>query len=414
MQISPRVPERNPVDSSRPLAETEADALIRAEFANLPSPYLDVAARAPLPLSAERAAREVLRTQVEGTVSKDAWFVLLESVRAQAATLVGARTDEIAFTKNVSEGLNIVGAGLQLGPGDRIVVAPSVEHPNNVFPWLWQARERGAELISVTPVAGESLEAALVRRIDGRTRLVSVTAVDFGTGRRTDLTAIGTACRAQGAFLLVDAAQSAGVLLTDMASLPVDGWATAVQKGLLGLYGLGLLFVRRDWADRVKPMSLSRFSVDLAEAHEAAGPDAGWQLRSGAGRYEAGNYNYIALAALQASLELLLRIGPAEVERRSVGASARLRGALEAMSIPLLTVPERHRSHILAIAEQQSGGHDRSEVDWINSLSSALKKDGVVHSVRRGALRLSTHVNVLPEVVDRVVASLEKWRQTNR
>jgi hypothetical protein len=105
-----------------------------------------------------------------------------------------------------------------------------------------------------------------------------------------------------------------------------------------------------------------------------------------------------------------LRIGPAEVERRSVDACERLRGALEQMGIPLLAVPADHRSHILAIAEQQGGGHDRSEVDWINGLSSALKHDGVVHSVRRGALRLSTHVHVLPDVVDRVIASVEAWR----
>jgi selenocysteine lyase/cysteine desulfurase len=161
-------------------------------------------------------------------------------------------------------------------------------------------------------------------------------------------------------------------------------------------------------------MSLARFSVDLPEAHEAAGPDAGWQLRAGAGRYEVGNYNYVALAALQASLDLLLRIGPAEIERRSVGASARLRTKLEEMGIPLLAVSAKHRSHILAIAEQQGGGHDLSEVDWINELSTALKRDGVAHSLRRGALRLSTHVHVVPDVLDRVIESIETWQRTRR
>jgi cysteine desulfurase/selenocysteine lyase len=414
MQIALPDPERNPVKCPAPLAEAQADALIRAEFADLRGSYLDVAARAPLPLSAERAAQGILRSQVQGSVSKAAWLSLVDVVRAQAATLIGARPEEVAFIKNTSEGLNIVGTGLRLGAGDRIVVAPSAEHPNNVFPWLWQAREHGAEVVSVTPNAGGSLEEALVRHIDGRTRLVTVTAVDFATGRRTDLAAIGAACRAQGTFLLVDAAQSSGVLLQDMASLPVDGWATAAQKGLLGLYGIGLLYVHRDWVDRVKPMSLARFSVDLAEAHEAAGPDAGWQLRAGAGRYEVGNYNYVALAALQASLDLLLRIGPAEIERRSVGAAARLRAKLKEMGIPLLAVSARHRSHILAIAEQQGGGHDLSEVDWINELSTALKQDGVVHSLRRGALRLSTHVHVLPDVLDRVIESIETWQRTRR
>jgi cysteine desulfurase / selenocysteine lyase len=392
----------------------EHDALIRSEFAALHGPYLDVAARGPLPASAERAAGCVLRQQAIGVVPKDEWLALADVVRAESARLIGARPEEIAFTKNVSEGLNIVGSGLRLGRGDQIVVVPTAEHPNNVFPWLWQAHESGAEVVSVVVDPEERMEDAIIRHIGARTRLVAVTAVDFGTGRRTDLTAIGNACRAQGAFLLVDAAQSSGVLAQDMSTLPVDGWATAAQKRMLGLYGLGLLYVRDAWVERIRPVSLARFSVDVGLGHEASGPESGWRLRDGAGRYEVGNYNYVALAALRASLALLLKIGPAEVEQRSVSAAEHLRSALERLDIPVLTVPPGHRSHIVAVAERQEEGHDRSEVAWINGLSGALTRDGIAHSVRRGAVRLSTHVHVLPEVLERTIGTIEAWRRTNR
>jgi selenocysteine lyase/cysteine desulfurase len=367
-----------------------------------------------LPASAETAASGILRAQATGVVPKAEWLRLVDSVRAQAAALIGALPEEVAFTKNTAEGLNIVGAGLGLTRGDQIVVAPTAEHPNNIFPWLWQAQERGAEVVSVMPAPDEPLEEAIIRHINGRTKLVTVTGVDFGTGRRTDLAAIGNACRTHGAFLLVDSAQSSGVLKQDMARLLVDGWATATQKGLLSPYGLGLLYVRREWADRVRPVSLARFSVDLAAEHEAAGPEAGWRLRAGAGRYEVGNYNYVGLAALQASLALLQDLGPDAVEQRAVGAAEQIRWMLERLDIPLLPVPKTHRSHILSIGERQEEGHDRSNVPWINGLSEALTRDGVAHSVRRGALRLSTHVHVLPEVVERVVASIEAWRRTSR
>jgi cysteine desulfurase/selenocysteine lyase len=413
MQIDDTLSGGNP-GSLHALPEAEADALIRTEFAALHGPYLDVAARGPLPASAEQAAARILRAQATGAVPKAEWLALVDTVRGQAAALIGARPEEVAFTKNASEGLNIIGAGLRLGRGDQIVVAPAAEHPNNVFPWLWQAQENGAEVVSVVAASGESLEEAIVRHIGARTRLVAATAVDFGTGRRTDLTAIGNACRTRGAFLLVDAAQSSGVLVQDMASLPVDGWATAVQKGMLGLYGLGLLYVRDAWVERIKPVSLARFSVEVGLGHEAAGPEAGWRLRDGAGRYEVGNYNYIGLAALQASLALLLRIGSAAVEQRSVAAAEQLRSALETLDIPVLAVAPEHRSHILAIAERQEEGHDRSEVAWINGLSRALTQDGIAHSVRRGAVRLATHVHVLPEVVEQVIGSLKAWRRANR
>jgi cysteine desulfurase / selenocysteine lyase len=411
MQVDLTDRRHNPIV---PLSDVAADALIRSEFAALRTPYLDVAARGPLPASAEAVAAGILRAQATGTVPKDDWLALVDAVRVQSAALIGAQPDEIAFTKNASEGINIVAGGLRLGRGDEIVVAPAAEHPNNVFPWLWQAQENGAEVVSVVPEPQESLEEAIIRRIGARTKLVTVTGVDFGTGRRTDLVAIGTACRAHGAFLLVDAAQSSGVLAQDMASLPVDGWATAVQKGMLGLYGLGLLYVRNVWVERIRPLSLARFSVEVGLGHEAAGPDAGWRLRDGAGRYEAGNYNYIALAALQASLTTLLRIGPEAVERRSADVAERLRIALERLDIPVLPVPTGHRSHILAIAERQEEGHDRSQVAWINGLSKALTRDGIAHSVRRGAVRLSAHVHLLPEAVDQVIASLEAWCRTSR
>jgi cysteine desulfurase / selenocysteine lyase len=413
MPIVPDPSRGNPACPA-PLPQAEADALIRAEFAALRGPYLDVAARGPLPASAEQAAARLLRAQATGAVPKTEWLALVDIVRAQAAALIGARPEDVAFTKNASEGLNIVGGGLGLGRGDQIVVAPAAEHPNNVFPWLWQAQENGAEVVSVVPAPPESLEEAIIRHIGARTRLVAVTAVDFATGRRTDLAAIGNACRARGAFLLVDAAQSSGVLVQDMAALPVDGWATAAQKGMLGLYGLGLLYVRDTWVQRVKPVSLARFSVEVGLGHEAAGPEAGWRLRDGAGRYEVGNYNYIGLATLQASLGLLLRIGSAAVEQRSVAAADDLRSALERLDIPVLAVPPNHRSHILAIGERQEEGHDRSEVAWINGLSDTLTHAGIAHSVRRGALRLSTHVHVLPEVVDQVIGSIEAWQRTRR
>jgi cysteine desulfurase / selenocysteine lyase len=394
------------------LSPADADALIGAEFSELRGSYLDVAARGPLPLSALRAAESILRAQSQGSVPKEEWLNLAETVRAKSARLIGARSDEIALTKNTSEGLNIVAAGLQLKAGDRIVVAPPAEHPNNVLPWLWQAQRRGAEVVLVTPAASETLEQALIRRIDDRTRLVAVTEVDFGTGRRTDLTVLGNACRAHGAFLLVDAAQSSGVLRQEMATLPVDAWATATQKGLFSPYGMGLLYVRSEVVEQVVPAALARFSVDVAAGHEAAGPEEGWQLRSGARRYEGGNYNYVGLAALNASLDLLLRIGADEVERRAVEASSRLRSAIQARGIPLLEVAPDHRSHILSIAEKQGSGHDRSESPWINDLSAALKREGVMHSVRRGALRLSSHIHVLPGVVDHVIGSVERWQKS--
>lgn len=406
------ISDDNPFTDLRPAARLTgvvADGQIREAFPDLAGTYLDVSARGPLPAAARRAAEAMLMAQATGAISKVAWFALADRVKAKAAALLSVSPDDLAFTKNASEGLNLVGAALQLQKGDRIIIAPAVEHPNNIFPWLWQAEIAGADLISIAPDQGEEMEDAIIAALDDRTRLVAVTTIDFATGRRTDLRRLGAACRARGTFLLVDAAQSAGVLAEDLSTLPVDGWATAAQKGLLGLYGLGLLYVRREWMDRMRPAFLARFSVDLAETHEAAGPEGGWRLRSGAGRFEIGNHNFVALAALEESLDLLARIGRDEVEQRSTGAAASLRAGIEALGIPVLPLPAGQRGHIVAIGERLGRGHDSTDSAWVTSLSSYLRDQGVVHSVRRGVLRLSTHIHVLPEVVRRGLGHIEDW-----
>jgi len=395
--------------AERATRRASLDDTIRAAFRDLKGPYLDVAARGPLPAAARLAAERLLMEQASGTVSKAAWFAIADRVRSKAAALLDVAPEDLAFTKNASEGLNLVASALRLQQGDRIILAPAFEHPNNVFPWIWQSETAGAELVRITAAPGENLEDRIIAAMDARTRLVAITSVDFASGRRTDLQRLGAACRAHGIFLMVDAAQSAGVLADDLSA--VDGWATAAQKGLLGLYGLGLLYVRRDWADRLRPASLARFSVDLAESHEAAGPDDGWRLKPGAGRFEIGNHNFVALGALEASLDLMLLIGRTEVERRSTQAAATLRAGIAELGLAMIDLPAPHRAHIVSIGESLGAGHDSTDTAWIQSLSDHLREAGVVHSVRRGILRLATHVHALRDVTGSALAEMERWRR---
>ena len=396
-----------------PLPDTEADALIRTEFAALRGSYLDVAARGPLPASAERAAAEVLRAQAQGIVPKAEWLALVETVRAQVAALIGADPDEIAFTKNASEGLNIVAAGLQLAPGDRIVVAPVAEHPNNVFPFLWQAQQRGAKVVSVTPETGEDLEDALIRHIDARTKLVAVTAVDFSTGRRTDLAAIGAACRAMVPFCWLTprnhqacwcrtwrACRSmAGRRRRRKACWGCMGWACC----LCDAHGPNGSHLSRWRASRWSLRSDTRLLAPKPAGGCAAVPDVTRSEIIITSRWPRCGRRWLCCCALARP-----RWNGAPLARRN-GC-----GSLAARDIPLLTVSARHRSHIISIADRQGAGHDKAEIPWVNSLSAALTQDGVAHSVRRGAVRLSSHVHVLPEVAERAMQSIEAWHKTMR
>jgi aspartate aminotransferase-like enzyme len=119
----------------------------------------------------------------------------------------------------------------------------------------------------------------------------------------------------------------------------------------------------------------------------------------------------VALAALEKSLDLLSAIGRDEVERRATGAAAALRAGIEEIGLKLLPVPPAHRGHIVSVGEALGSGHDSTDTPWIQSLSDHLREAGVVHSVRRGVVRLSTHVHALPEVVEAALTRIEGWRR---
>ena len=109
---------------------------------------------------------------------------------------------------------------------------------------------------------------------------------------------LGAACRERGIFFLVDAVQSVGIIDTNVKNLNIDGLAVSTQKGLLGLYGMGLMYCRREWANKLTPVYLARCGVNLGGGmHEAALGSANYELMPGARRFDLGNYNYVGSAA---------------------------------------------------------------------------------------------------------------------
>ncbi len=232
--------------------------------------YLDVAARGLLPVDARRALDDYLDTRMLEGGNKAAMFEQLERVRSQFAALIGAASGEIAFTKNVSEGLNAIVAAYPWTGGDRVVYCPALEHPNNVYPWRHLAARRGVELVEVPAEGGEISPDRIIAALDERTRMVSLSSVTFAPGLVTDVATIGAVCRERGILLLVDAVQSVGLLATNVEALGIDALAVSTQKGLLALYGMGFLYCRAAWAQRLELAYLARFSVDLGDAHEAA------------------------------------------------------------------------------------------------------------------------------------------------
>lgn len=375
--------------------------------------YLDLSGRGVLSRETRAALDAHLDVRMLDGGDKHEFFALIERTRSRFAALVNAHPDEIAFTKNVSEGLNMIATALDWRAGDNVVVCPELEHPNNVYVWL-NLERRGVEVRAVAPRAGHIPVDDMVARMDERTRVATASTVTFAPGFRTDVARLGRECRARGVLLLVDGAQSVGVMHTDVVADHIDALAVSAQKGLLALYGLGFLYCRRACAEQLHPAYLARFGVDLGDAHEASMGDDAFRLAVGARRFDLGNYNFAAAAAVDASLAQLLAWDTRRIEKRVVRlAHALARGFLE-LGLPVAGgQPGDHLANIVTVGEM-SKSHYQTGDERYNRLYEHLVANRVRLSIRRGMLRFSMHVYNDMNDVERVLELTRAWLGTNR
>ncbi len=359
--------------------------------------YLDICARSPLPKSVVQTMQTHFDVCMREGARKEEWLAHIELVRARMASLIGAGADEVAYTKSTSEGINVFAHGLGLSPGDNIVLAPEVEHPNNIYPWL-NLRGQGID-VRLLSVSDGNLDPELVARaIDKRTRVVVVAHVSFKSGIRADLHALAEVAHAARALLFVDAAQSLGLLDVQVRAIGVDALAACVHKGLLAPYGLAIFYCHRELIPKIHPVYMARAGVDLVDPREfVVGDLHNVQLATTARRFEFGSYNFPAIYALGASLELLHRWRVPEIEHHVLSLSDRVREALTARRISVVgPTTEAHRSHIVCAR------HPEAEV-----LASQLDARGVRVSARLGVLRVAAGPYTTFEEVTRFLEILD-------
>ncbi|MFM0045691.1 aminotransferase class V-fold PLP-dependent enzyme [Paraburkholderia sediminicola] len=368
--------------------------------------YMDASARGLLSNGVRNALAEYVDHRANNGGDKDWMFSMAELSRQRFASLIGADVDEVSLTKNVTEGINAFAFSLPWREGDNVVVCPDIEHPANIFPWYHLARQKGIEVKAISAENGRVPLEKLAAAIDHRTRVVTVSAVSFAPGFRAPLRELSKLCRAKNALLLVDAAQTVGVLHTDVDDLGIDGLAVATQKGLLGLYGMGFLYVRKEVAESMKPVYISRMGIQLAEAHEAAvGDPSAFTFAKGARRFDLGNFNFIGAVAVAQSISELEAVGSINIEQYVTSLAQRLATGIAELGLPVFGGAEaKDRAHIVSIGSAIGDGHDSTDDAVLSGLSAALLNNNVRHTIRRGFVRLSLHAYNNDDDVDQVVA----------
>jgi selenocysteine lyase/cysteine desulfurase len=353
--------------------------------------YMNHAAVAP-PSARVRDAMAQLIADVgqTGTAHYDDWCDTYERTRSAAAALVNAKPREIAFMPNTSTGVSAVANGIDWKEGDNVVTCSS-EFPANIYPWMRLRHEHGVELRMVEERNGRIDTEELLALVDERTRVVTISWVQFASGFRADLERIGSFCRARGVIFFVDAIQALGGLQLDVERDRVDAFAADAHKYLLGPEGVALLYVSDRIIDRVRPTVVGWTSVKNYEDYL----DYNLDYRDGAARFECGTLNTAGIYGLRAAIELFLESGPARIEEYLLALSDHLADRL--MLKGYRVVGSRQPGETSAIVACSHQRHSERE------LYALLMRNRIVTAPRIGRLRISPHFYNTTDEVDELI-----------
>ncbi len=362
--------------------------------------YLNHAAVSPWPRRTAKAVMAFARENMTcGAQRYPEWLKSERRLRESLAWLINAPSpDDIALLKNTSEALSVVAYGIDWKPGDNIV-SYTDEFPSNRIVWESLAR-KGVELRCARAAAAAEAESALIARCDERTRLITVSSVQYAHGMRIDIDRIGAFCRTNKILFCVDAIQSLGALPFDVQQCQADFVMADGHKWMLAPEGLALFYCRAEVREQ---LSLNQFGWHMVERR--GDYDAiEWRPSPTATRFECGSPNMIGIHALEASLSLIREVGMATISRKILKNTSLLIDLINNISGSKLLSPteEKRRSGIVTFSVT---GTDHAK------LYRYLMQNGIICAQRGGGIRLSPHFYTTEAHLHRAVDILSNHRE---
>lgn len=327
----------------------------------------------------------------------------LEAVRALAAGFINSATEEVAITRNTTEGMNLIARGLDLERGDEVLTS-NHEHAGGMACWQYLAKRFGVHVVCLkmpNPITDPQEVLELVRKsITPRTKVFSFCHVDTITGFVMPIAAIALAAKQSGIFFVCDGAQAPGMLKVDVKQLGVDAYVSSSHKWMLAPKGSGLLFINKSSQPRIKSTELS----------------------SGYGVYTAssGTRDVAQILAHGIAIEFQQAIGSQKIEQRIQKLNRYLSKKLrQVKALRCLTSEiETGKSGMVTVAIDPtiSSSFDlaqRMRIDskiYVKAAQSTLTLVPDVAALQEdyNAIRFSTHIFNSEAQIDRAVESLKE------
>ncbi|MEM8487827.1 MAG: aminotransferase class V-fold PLP-dependent enzyme [Bacteroidota bacterium] len=317
---------------------------------------------------------------------------VIDSVKDKAAAVLHTEASQVEFVPNTSAGLNILAHGLAWEAGDEILI-PGCEFPANVYPFM-QLQSKGVQVRFIPHHEGTFTLEDVAACITPKTRLLSVSWVQFLSGFKADLDTLGRLCKAHDVLFCVDAIQGLGALEINVESSHIDFLATGGHKWLMAMQGIGLVYAAQPLLEQLRPRA-GWLHGPIDWEHLI---DYELSFYDDARRFRLGTQNATGIAALDAALGFYLDAGPAWCEAQVLHHMRLLQHGLKTLGFTLYGESSaQHHAGIVAARHPDA-----------DTVYEALKQLGIHIAVRNGLLRFSpTYYNTSAEV-EQVLRALEK------
>ncbi len=367
--------------------------------------YLNHAAVSPWPLCATDAIiRFAQENAYTGAEHYPSWIKKEAQLRKQLQTLINApSSDDIALLKNTSEALSIVAHGLSWQAGDNVVISDE-EFPSNRVVWeSLKSQDVEVRQVALRPTSDKAIspEEALINATDNKTRLLSISSVQYASGIAVNLQVLGEHCKDKNILFCVDAIQTVGAMPTDVQAIHADFLMADGHKWMLGPEGLALFYSKSEQREQLE---LHQYGWHMLE-NPSDFEKKEWRVTKSARRFECGSPNMLGIHALSASIELLLNTG---LEKISDNVCHNSRYLMEKLSelhgVNLITPTEEGRFAGIVTFNVENKSH--------SELFEHYREQRVICAVRGGGIRFSPHFFTGKQSLDKALDIVEESIKT--
>ena len=317
--------------------------------------------------------------------------------------MLNVRPDQIAMTASTGDGFMHISGGLNWQAGDTIVTA-ECEFPSNVYPWL-NLQDQDVQVHFVKMREHRIRVEDVLAQITGRTKLVSLSLVEFSTGFRNDIATIARYCHERGILCGIDGMQALGALDIDAQKLGVDFLAAAAHKWLLGAKTTGIFYVSDTLLAQLRPTRRGWFSVETP--FDFFNHDQ--PLKPGAARFEHSSPNRAPIVALDASLGIFESIdgGMQAIEARILGLTSYAIAGLERLGYPVVSPQGAGERSGIVCFQPHPDRQDLTPQHIVDELAARQ-----IYAAARGAVaRISPHFYNTTGDIDALLNALEDLKR---